>query len=380
LDITSPTLYLARIEGVAGSAPAATFRAETLGVRIALFHTTLPEAGRKPGGVEIAVHRLANELARGGGDDVTVFSLSPRPPDALYAHRRLFPSAPWLRDGRIGRLFLLPLLLNFVKFGQREVIHLHGDDWFFFRRKSPTVRTLHGSALREARHATSLKRKAAQYCVYPLERISARLATVAVAVGRDAAEIYGLSRTVDNGVDLERFHSGEKSARPSVLYIGTWEGRKRGRWLHELFVNRILPRVPEAELLFVSDRCDPHPSVRAIRFPDDEALASLYREAWVFAYPSTYEGFGIPYVEALASGTAIVSSPNGGASQVLDEGSYGIITGDAEFAGQVIDLLGNAGKREAFEVRGRSRAEMFTWRKVADRHREVYRLAVALRR
>ena len=272
------------------------------------------------------------------------------------------------------------LLLNFVRFGRQDVIHLHGDDWFFVRRNSPTVRTLHGSALREARHATSMKRKVAQYGVYPLERLSARLATVAVAVGRDAAGIYGLSQTVDNGVDLERFHAGEKSARPSVLYVGTWEGRKRGRWLHDLFVNRILPRVPGAELVFVSDRCAPHPSVRAIAFPDDESLASLYREAWVFAYPSTYEGFGIPYVEALASGTAIVTSPNGGATQILEEGRHGIIVDDDGFADQVVDLLRNAERRKSLEKAGRSRAEQFTWRRVAERHRELYRLAVARKR
>ncbi len=346
-------------------------------MRVALFHTTLPEAGRKLGGVEIAVHRLANELALDGRDEVSVFSLTPRPPRALYSHRQLFPSAAWLREGRIGRWFVLPLLLNFVKFGKQDVIHLHGDDWFFVRRMSPTIRTFHGSALREAQHATYMKRKVAMYCIYPLEWLSARLATLSVAVGRDTAEIYGLSELVDNGVDLERFHPGVKSARPSVLYIGTWKGRKRGRWMHDVFVNRILPRVPEAELLFVSDRCEPHPSVRAIAFPDDETLASLYRQAWVFAYPSTYEGFGIPYVEALASGTAIVTSPNGGASQILEEGPHGIIVDDDNFADQVTDLLRNVERRRGFEEAGRSRAEQFSWRRVAERHRDLFRLAVS---
>ena len=44
----------------------------------------------------------------------------------------------------------------------------------------------------------------------------------------------------------------------------------------------------------------------------DEALAGLYRRAWVYASPSTYEGFGLPYLEAMACGTPVVASPNPG--------------------------------------------------------------------
>jgi phosphatidyl-myo-inositol alpha-mannosyltransferase len=346
-------------------------------MRIALFHATLPEPGRKLGGVEIAVHRLANELVREGNDEVTVFSLTARPADARYVHRQLFARAAWMREGRLARLLLLPALLNFVRFGRQDVIHLHGDDWFFLRRGAPTVRTLHGSALREARHATSLKRKVVQYLFYPLERLSARLATVPAAVGQETARIYGIDHVVDNGVDLERFRPGEKSAVPSVLFVGTWEGRKRGKWFFETFVNRIQPAVPEAELWYVGDRCPSNPGVRDMGFPDDERLAALYRAAWVFAYPSTYEGFGIPYIEALASGTAIVSSPNGGASYVLEGGAYGVIATDESFADRVIELLRAPERRNELAATGVARADRFTWRKVAEQHRRLFAMAVS---
>ena len=349
-------------------------------MRIALFHTTLPEPDRKLGGVEVAVHRLANELARTGEDQVTVFSLTPAPADGLYEHRRLFPRAAWLRQWLLGRWLVLPLLLNLVRFGRQDVIHLHGDDWFFVRRSAPTVRTLHGSALREARHATSLKRRVTQYAFYPMERLSARLATVTAAVGEETAAIYGVEELVDNGIDLERFRPGPKSTAPSVLFIGTWDGRKRGKWMFEQFVGSILPRVPEAELWFVSDKCPSHPSVRFFHYPDDEDLASLYRRAWVLAYPSTYEGFGIPYLEAMASGTAIVSSPNGGARHVLSGGAYGVIAPDDSFADLVVDLLNDGGKRRVLEAGGPERASHFAWSKVAARHRRLYELAIGRRR
>src|SRR5215217_4746364 len=172
-------------------------RTERQVVRIALFHTTLPQPGRKPVGVEVAVHRLASELAK-NEDDVTVFGLSLPPDDALYQHKRLFGGMQWLQRNRLARWLILPLLLNFVDFKRFDVLHLHGDDWFYFRRTLPTVRTLHGSALREAQSATSPKRKLGQYVIYPLEHLAAKLATIALAVGRDASAVSFFLKHLSN--------------------------------------------------------------------------------------------------------------------------------------------------------------------------------------
>ena len=341
-------------------------------MRIAIFHATLPEVGRKPGGVEVAVHRLATWLARRGEDEVTVLSLTPCPEGALYRHVRLFEKAPWLGKSQLARWLLLPALLNFVTWRRFDILHLHGDDWFFFRRPIPTVRTLHGSALQEARSATSLRRRVSQYLIYPLERLAARLAATAAAVGAETARIYGLDVVVDNGVDSGVFFPGEKSAGPRILFVGTWEGRKRGSWMFDLFVKRIQPRLPAAELVFVSDRCPRHTGVTFVRFPDDRVLAALYRQAWVFACPSSYEGFGMPYLEALASGTAVVASPNGGADRVLAGGGFGIIAPDEDFSDRVVDLLTDAKRRHELETAGLARAKEFSWNDVAARHRGVY--------
>ncbi|MEZ4700862.1 MAG: glycosyltransferase family 4 protein [Rhodothermales bacterium] len=349
-------------------------------MKIALFHTTLPEPGRKPGGVEVAVSRLADELARHPGDEVTVFSLSPKPEGVRYRHVRLFEGMPAVRENQLLRLFGLPVLLNGAGFKGFDVVHLHGDDWFLFARGGASVRTLHGSALFEARSATSLKRRLAQYAVYPLEHLAARLATVSLAVGPKTAEVYRLSRLANNGVNLSLFHPGEKAAAPTILYIGTWEGRKRGRFLFETFVERVLPARPDAELIMVADHAPEHPRVRNVRFPDDQTLAALYRSAWVFAYPSVYEGFGIPYIEAMASGTPVVCSANDGAGYVLDAGRYGTIAPDAAFGDAVVTLLDDAGRRDAMIRDGLARAAEFSWEAVARQHRAVYEEAIRLRR
>ena len=348
-------------------------------MKIALFHTTLPEKGRKPGGVEIAVHRLANQLAMDERDHVTVLSLTPCPQDARYTHKRLFQNKPALKDNQILRLFGLPFLMNFVNWREYDVVHLHGDDWFLFNRPGSSVRTMHGSALYEARSATSLKRKLAQYCVYPLEHLAARLSTIPLAVGPKTALIYNIEHLANNGVDIELFRPGVKETRPQILYIGTWEGRKRGEFVFNQFVDRVLPEVPDAELVMVSDKSPEHSNVRWVHFPDDETLAALYRTAWVFAYPSVYEGFGIPYIEAMASGTPVVCSPNDGAEYVLDKGKYGAIVDDTAFPETLIDLLKNEGRRSKMIDTGLERAQVFSWEAVAQQHRKIYERSIQKR-
>lgn len=346
-------------------------------LRIAMFHTRLPQAGRKVGGVEVAVHRLANALVALGRDEVTVVSSTAAPEDARYRSERLLAGYPFFYTRPLPQVFVIPVALNFFDFGRFDVVHLHGDDWFFVRRPTPTVRTLHGSALREAQMATRFHRRAFMYGIYGLEQLSSRICSLPLCIGRDAASIYGAARVVSNGVDPAVFFPGPKAAAPRVLFVGLWAGRKRGQFVYESFLRDVLPRVPGAELVMVSDQCPPHPRVRHERAPDDAALAQLYREAWVFASASTYEGFGIPYVEALASGTTILTTSNTGADEVLGEGRYGIVVEDDVFGATLADLLERAALRAEMEKGGIARAAVYTWESVARRHRELYLEAIA---
>ena len=369
-----------RLRNAIAYAPSRTSRPLLASPRVLMFHTTLPSPGRKPGGVEIAVHRLANALID-LGVPVTVASLTEAPADARYPHRHLFWHLRWLRDSRLGRLAVLPALLNAIRLGDAEVVHYHGDDWFVLRRPRATVRTLHGSALREAQRATRWQRRVVQYIVYPLERLASQLATIAVAVGDDTAVLHGIHRVIGNGVDPELFTPGAKNATPLILYVGTWEGRKRGRWMYELFTEFIAPRHPDVELRFIADEAPPpHPRVRYERFPDDVALAQAYREAWVFALPSTYEGFGIPYLEAMASGTAVLATYNPGARELLGNGRYGVLVEDEEFGDTLLRILHDGDARARIAAAGLARSRDYAWPDVARAYLQLYREAIQQQR
>ncbi len=340
-------------------------------MKIAVVHASLYKPDRKVGGIDVAVHRLASELAKHPDDEVTLFSLAAAS-KTNYQQCRLFSQLPGLQSSQLGQLFLFPLLLNFVDFKSFDIVHLHGNDWFYLYRPIPSVRTLHGSALNEAKTATSLKRRIIQLIVYLLEHLAVKLAACSLAIGKETQQIYHLAQRVDNGVDLQVFQPGAKTLQPSILFVGTWEGRKRGKFLFETFVESILPRVPEAKLYMVSDRCLKHPSVIDLRFPSEPDLARLFAQSWVFAYPSVYEGFGIPYIEAMASGTAIITSANEGANEVLNQGQYGWIVEDAAFGDRVVDLLNDAETRSQLATIGLERAKKFALETVAAHHREIY--------
>lgn len=348
-------------------------------MRVGIFHTTLPSPDRKLGGVEVSVHRLANQLVR-RGHDVEVTTVGHEQPDgAEYAIQRI--GGPRLARSRVLRFSLVPILLNNTDFSTREVLSLHGDDWFFVRRAVPTVRTFYGSAWREAQSATRLRRKLFQAACFPAELLSSRLADGSYTACAGMPRGYRLDGVLPLAVGLAAEASGarsasERSERPSVLFVGTWSGRKRGGWLRDVFMDQVLPRVPDATLWMVSDLCEENEHVRWIRFPSDAQLSELYAKAWVFCLPSRYEGFGLPYVEAMAHGTPVVASPNPGSRLLLRDGADGVLAADDALGTAVGALLTDPARRDALAAAGLRRARDFNWDKTCAAHERAFEVAV----
>ena len=347
-------------------------------MNIAFYHATLP-GGRsgKEGGVSYVVHRLANTLA-GRGHGLTMFSYDPAPPDALYEARRL----PLRRWGELlpGRLTITPLVLNALDLRGFDVMHAHGDDHFALRRPLPWVRTLYGSAKRERQSAVRLRRRLSQTVLIPLEALSSRLADVTIGISHDTAVcVPGIDEVIPCGVDLSLFRpaSTPRAAFPAILFVGTVRGRKRGDLLLQVFQRQIRPARPDAELWMVCEPGEPRDGVYWCGKVSTERLVELYQQCWTFCLPSSYEGFGVPYVEALACATPVVASPNPGAREVLRDGRDGVLAGDDDLGAALLALLSDAERRSTLSEVGLARASDFDWNLVAQRYEEVYRQAQA---
>ncbi|MFN0150460.1 MAG: glycosyltransferase family 4 protein [bacterium] len=113
---------------------------------------------------------------------------------------------------------------------------------------------------------------------------------------------------------------------------------------------------------------------------DDELLARLYNGASVLAFPSFNEGFGLPAVEAMASGTPVVASRAGSLPEVLgDAALFFDPSDDAAIARALRDVLENADVRARLSAAGLARARHFSWDRAADILIELFTRTAARR-
>src|SRR6478609_6279937 len=307
-------------------------------LRIAMISYYLPSESKI--GVGYQVDALADELAR-RGHHVDVFSPCAPVPGALYNHVHV-PLSGSLRTFRFAFEMRRRDLSTY------DVLHAHGEDYWMWRRRVPMhVRTLHGSCFEEAIHIRGLGEKLRMVMLGFTEVLASLVADRTVLISPQTRRWTPWVRTViPNGVDAARFapDGTPRSTEPTVLFVGTWRQRKRGAELARIFADEVRRRVPGARLRMVTQDAPASlpEGVEVLGRLSDEDLADEYRRAWAFCLPSSYEGFGIPYAEAMTAGVPVVATPNPGARYVTDDGRYGVLA-DLDGLGRVLgDLLSDA--------------------------------------
>ena len=121
-----------------------------------------------------------------------------------------------------------------------------------------------------------------------------------------------------------------------------------------------------------------HQHVRFLGYQSTSTLAALYRLADVFVFPSLYEGFGLPPLEAMASGTPVVVSNVSSLPEVVGDGA--ILVNPYEpraIADGIHEALGDAALRERLRVRGLARARSFSWLASVQRIHGIYQEVAA---
>ena len=173
---------------------------------------------------------------------------------------------------------------------------------------------------------------------------------------------------------------------PFVLYAGNIKPHKNLERLIEAFHLLRRGELEDVKLLIIGDEISKYPGlrravhrhklhkhVRFFGFVPAKTLASLYRLASVFVFPSLYEGFGLPPLEAMAAGTPVITSNVSSLPEVVGDAALLIDPYEPEaIADAMRRVLTDPGLRQDLSVRGLARVRDFSWDRSVARVREIY--------
>jgi len=248
----------------------------------------------------------------------------------------------------------------------------------------PVAFTIHDLIhLKIAAESTPLRRLYYATVVRPAARRAWRVLTVSEYSRRDIVEWAGISESsvfvVGNGVSPVFSPDQRVTSRtPYLLHVGRRAGHKNIDGLLAAFATsrtvqtniRLMftgapdkPTLARAEILGITNKIDFSGTT------PDAVLADLYRGAISLIFPSFYEGFGLPIIEAMACGTPVITSNIASMTEVAGQGNALLVNPSDidELATAIDSIVENRQLHSTFSQRGLERSRSFTWEQVESR-------------
>ena len=335
-----------------------------------------------PTGIGNYIVGMVGGLVEASGNEHEVVAFAPAGPrsrqriaaalDGFPVERRLplvFPYAHAWRTAwsRLGR----PPVERFV--GPLDVFHF--SEWMYPAQRAGLRTTTFYDLIplrfpkwvhpRTLRMHTRKARHAARHCkvVFAISAFTANDVTELLGIPRDRVLV------AYPGVDDHYRPDGPRAQReqPYVFAVLDWQPRKNLRRLVQAF-ELVRARRPELELVVAGAGPDePLPAgVTMLGYTPTKEIVRLHRGAAVFAYPSLYEGFGMPIVEAMASGTPVVSSSHPSLDEASGDAAVRVDPESPEAIAAGIERV--LVERESLVAGGLAHARRFTWRACGEAH------------
>lgn len=265
---------------------------------------------------------------------------------------------------------------------------------------APTVVTVHDLAfLKYPDQLPASRRTWLIGAVRMSARRAAKIITVSQATARDLQEwldipddkieaiplaISGKVERVE-GTSLDVFRMKWDIEKPYILAVGTLEPRKNLPTLLRAFAkikddieHQLVLVGPEGwltgELKNTLEELNLGDRVRLTGFVSDEELGGWYSGADLYVFPSHYEGFGLPAIEAMRCGAPVLASDNSAFPEVIGDAGVLIPASDVDlWAESIRDLLRNETRRLHLRDLGFARADAFSWDRTAQETYNVYK-------
>lgn len=371
---------------------------------------TMIQGGRS--GVAQYVISLVRELIRADQVDLHVFVLEDELPLLEFAKDgcHLIPvpraAAPPIKNilwHQIG----LPKLATDLKL---DVLHVPSYRRLVRSAPCPTVGTIHDLAPFHVKGKYDLARMFyGRVVVKSLARSQQEIIAVSHCTAHDIENFFGIPQSrlhvIHNGIDHERFFPGDHTAAlawtsekhgitaPYFLYVSRLEhpGKNHVR-LIEAFVAFKKATGSDwqlalgggdwhgSEAIKAAAAASPYASdIRFLGFVPDTDLPHLYRAACAMVYPSLFEGFGLPPVEAMACGTPVISSTRGALEEVV--GNAALIVDPeniADITRALTALSTDPTLTDSLRSRGLTNAARFHWSRTAAEVTDIYRKAAGI--
>ena len=384
-------------------------------MRIAYDATAMP---RLMAGAAVYTYELARALATVDRDHEYVIFARGRHFDDLPAMRPGPPAGPAYRTGRragvrvlkvrapsrLLRLLweqtVLPLRLRHLRIdvlhsphhttplvpsGCRRVVTFHDLTFFLLPERYPTTRRLYFQTM------TRLSARVADAVIVPSEAVRADVMRI---LGLPPERVFAIPEAAGPAFHPQDAAAVEAVRRrygldgPFILSVGSLEPGKNRERLLEAFA-RLRARGLEHTLVVAGQRAWRYEgeeplaqrlgladSVRFLGHVPQADLPALYSAADLFAFPSLYEGFGLPALEAMACGAPVVASNVSAVPEVVGDAALQVPPLDVEALADAMErLLRDEPLRANLRERGLKRAAGFSWEDTARRTAEVYKWA-----
>jgi len=248
---------------------------------------------------------------------------------------------------------------------------------------APTVVTLHDVQHRDLPEFFGPARRSFRRLAY--DRAARSAAAVIVtsefvrgrardALDLDPSRIHVVPLAIDHTV----FRPEIEEREPMILYPARGWPHKNHARLFQAYAALRETR-PQLRLVLTGgglERLEPVPEgVEILGELSASQLASLYRRAACLVYPSLYEGFGIPPLEAMACGCPVAASNAGAIPEVCSDAA--VLFDPTDVEAMAAAMLEADARRDELSTLGLKRAAEFTWDETARRHEDVYRTALS---